>query len=186
MKIHLTRLFILLFCLTAIVNNAYSQLQSLCISGYIDDHAYVDLGLPSGKKWATENLCNKDTGRDEFDAAERLAHHFWSSAYDKGFYRQGWNEPSKEDFEELIEKCTWEWTSYKNTEGVKGTGPNGNYIFFPANFHVNVNTYGYYWSRTHSPRFGIEFYAMMFYNNGGKPYLTLQKGDKKFNVRPVF
>lgn len=184
MKIHLTRLLFLL-CLTAIANDAYSQLQSLCITGYEDGHAYVDLGLPSKKKWATENLSGYD-GNDRFDAADRVAYNYWSSKYETGFYRHGWSEPSREDFEELIEKCTWEWTSYKNKEGMKGTGPNGNYIFFPANFH-DVITRGYYWTKTHSPGFGIEFYVMTFNDYfRNKPGILLEKGDKRFNVRPVF
>ncbi len=184
MKIDLTRLFLLLFCLTAIANIAHSQLQSLCISGYEDGHAYVDLGLPSKTKWATENL-SFENNDDRFDAADRLAH-LWSSKYYKGFYRHEWNEPSKEDFQELIEKCTWEWSTYKGTEGMKGTGPNGNYIFFPANFHDTI-TRGYYWTRTHSPQFGIEFYVITFNEYfRTKPIIILEKGDKRFNVRPVF
>lgn len=178
----LTRWILILFFLTIVHTNAYSQLQSLCISGTKDDHEYVDLGLPSHKEWAIENL-SFEFG-DKFDAGDRLAV-CWTKDPETRF-KNPWKEPSKEDFEELIENCTWEWTTYNGKEGVKGTGPNGNYIFFPANFESANIRVGRYWTRTHSPKFGIEFYAIFFSPLNCVPYLYCDKGDKIMNVRPVF
>ncbi len=40
--------------------------------------------------------------------------------------------PSADEFEELIQKCTSEWTEVNGVAGCKFTGPNGNSIFLPA------------------------------------------------------
>ena len=91
---------------------------------------YVDLGLPSGTIWKTSN--------------ERglLTHNDASSR----FYKQ---MPSKKDFNELMELCTWTWTG----NGYTVQGPNGNSIMLPAagfssceNLYMGGGRVGSYWS----------------------------------------
>ncbi len=70
---------------------------------------FVDLGLPSGTKWKSVNesdLSNYNAALVEFND----------------------NLPTYAQFEELKEKCTWEWKE----SGFKVTGPNGNSIFLPT------------------------------------------------------
>jgi hypothetical protein len=61
-----------------------------------------------------------------------------------------WRLPSSAEIQELIAKCTWQWTA----NGMKVTGPNGNSIFLPAAGHrdgstvSDAGTKGYYWSGT--------------------------------------
>ena len=63
-----------------------------------------------------------------------------------------WRMPIKEEMEELLENCSWEWTVTEN--GVRGalvTGPNGNQIFLPASgdrYYSNFfdSEFGRYWS----------------------------------------
>lgn len=43
-----------------------------------------------------------------------------------------WRMPTKEEFAELKEKCTWEWIVISGIRGYKITGINGNSIFLPA------------------------------------------------------
>ncbi len=43
-----------------------------------------------------------------------------------------WRIPTVEEWEELVEKCKWNWVSYKGVEGYHIEGPNGNSIFLPA------------------------------------------------------
>ncbi len=43
-----------------------------------------------------------------------------------------WRIPTRLEIQELIEKCTWEWSSFNNVSGYKVTGPNGNSIFIPV------------------------------------------------------
>ncbi len=43
-----------------------------------------------------------------------------------------WRMPTKQEIEELIEKCSWSWTSINGVLGYVVTGSNGNSIFLPA------------------------------------------------------
>ena len=43
-----------------------------------------------------------------------------------------WRMPTKQEMEELVEKCTWEWIKLNGVEGARVIGPNGNSIFLPA------------------------------------------------------
>lgn len=43
-----------------------------------------------------------------------------------------WRMPTRVEMQELVDKCTWEWTSFNNSPGYKVIGPNGNSIFLPA------------------------------------------------------
>ena len=45
---------------------------------------------------------------------------------------EGWRMPTPAEIKELVEKCTWEWTTVNNVNGYKVTGKNGNSIFLPA------------------------------------------------------
>lgn len=121
---------------------------------------FVDLGLPSGTKWKSSNEMGNGSGFYTFDEAV--------SAF-------GSQLPTKEQCEELIDKCTWTWQS---NGSYKVTGPNGNSIILPAaggndcdgNLD-NVGTVGYYRSSTpYSENFAwyICFYSddkFMFYDS---------------------
>ena len=92
---------------------------------------YVDLGLPSGTLWKDAN------------EAEMLS-------FDAAFLTYGESLPSKAQFDELVEKCTWTW----NRNGYKVTGSNGNSIFLPAlgfrdcKGDWQVGSHGNYWTST--------------------------------------
>lgn len=96
---------------------------------------YVDLGLPSGTCWRNSNE-GGDNAR---------------YTYNEAVSRFGNKLPTKQQLEELKNKCTWTWTG----SGYKVIGPNGNSIYLPAaggrwcNGGVSgVGAYGYYWSST--------------------------------------
>ena len=63
-----------------------------------------------------------------------------------------WRMPSYDEQKELINKCTWIWTTQNGTNGYKVTGPNGNSIFLPAAGYRYggsldaAGSYGYCWS----------------------------------------
>ena len=58
-----------------------------------------------------------------------------------------WRMPTIDEFQELIDKCTWTWTTQDGVNGYQVDGPNGNAIFLPAGYLV-IGSYraGYYWS----------------------------------------
>ena len=99
---------------------------------------YVDLGLPSGTKWRYTNETPPVFGEMYF-------------TYDEAVSSFGDKLPTKEQFEELKDNCTWEW---QGDYGYKVTGPNGNSIVLYdlgyrncEGFVINVSA-GYYWSYT--------------------------------------
>lgn len=63
-----------------------------------------------------------------------------------------WRMPTKEEWTELIDNCSWEWTTMDGVSGFKVTGKNGNSIFLPAagtmesSWLSGEEVYGYYWS----------------------------------------
>ena len=70
-------------------------------------------------------------------------------------FANGWRMPTKGEFEELMSKCSWEWTSVNDINGCKVTGPNGKSIFLPAagSYFANEKLdsegeLGVYWSST--------------------------------------
>mgnify|MGYP000846988113 CR=1 FL=1 len=64
-----------------------------------------------------------------------------------GTYRM----PTKDEFEELLEKCSWEIATVNGIQGYRATGPSGKSIFFPAILKVVSSTdlwQVHYWSKT--------------------------------------
>ncbi len=63
-----------------------------------------------------------------------------------------WRMPTKENFEELLENCVWEFAEVGGKNGCKVTGKTGNSIFFPfdggqdGNVPTGVDNTGYYWT----------------------------------------
>lgn len=184
----------------------------------------VDLGLPSGVKWATFNIgaTRPEEYGDYYAWGEKEYHYgsgsgqsdspvwkdgYWDYdcgrwiSYESGYslntyrwYRDGyfvkycthpnygengftdgkaildpeddvasvklggdWRTPSWAEMRELMEKCTWEWTTQGGVNGQKVTGPNGNSIFLPAagdRFNKELelfNEEGFYWTASLYP-----------------------------------
>lgn len=104
----------------------------------------VDIGLSI--KWASHNygasFCTEIGTRNTY-ADACLAGANWGD---------GWRLPSSEEWQELYEKCVWEWVSRDGICGRRVTGPNGNSIFFPAtgigfeNMSYEIGAIGIYWT----------------------------------------
>ena len=60
-----------------------------------------------------------DTGNDIVKQA-------WATEADR------WRLPSGDEIQELVDNCTWEWTTRDGIAGYEVTGPSGNSIFLPA------------------------------------------------------
>lgn len=118
-----------------------------------EDSEMVDLGL--SVKWAPYNIGSDEAAKSGYficwgelvpkqyshtynykyydpltDKCIDIADQISDTDYDcaKKLWGNGWRLPSKAEFEELVNECTWEVTS----NGYKVTGPNGNSIFLPA------------------------------------------------------
>lgn len=87
---------------------------------------YIDLGLLSGTLWADTN----EEGEGFYTFGEAVV-------------KYGYSLPTKEQWEELIKECRWEW----NGSGYNVTGHNGNSIILPAAggryFNEDLNYVGF-------------------------------------------
>ena len=63
-----------------------------------------------------------------------------------------WRMPTKEEIRELLDHCTWNWTTQDGVNGCEVKGPNGNSIFLPAAGYRGgsalyyAGSGGYFWS----------------------------------------
>lgn len=119
----------------------------------------IDLGLPSGTKWASWNVgaskpeeyggyyaWGETEEKDYYDwdtythcdGSEETCHHIGDdiagTEYDVAHVKWGgsWRMPTRAQQDELRENCTREWTQQNGVNGSRVTGPNGNSIFLPA------------------------------------------------------
>ena len=187
-------------------------------SGYINGHEYVDLGLPSGLKWATCNVgaSTPEEYGDYFSWGETnggILRHIklmynksiselrksgilesndcLTSTHDTARVNWGgsWRMPTKGEFEELRDKCTWTWTTQGNEFGYKVEGCNGHSIFLPAAGRRAGTSLDYagedgrYWSSTAAGDDG-NAYVLDFYSDSRRVnwYDRCYYG---FSVRPV-
>lgn len=135
----------------------------------------VDLGLPSGVKWASYNIgamkpeeyggyyaWGETEEKEDYSSANYLyegmliKYDIGGTEYDVAHVKWGgkWRMPTKAEIEELIENCNWIWMSYNGVFGQKVTGPNGNSIFLPATGYRSgwdvsaIGLRALYWSST--------------------------------------
>ena len=119
----------------------------------------IDLGLPSGTKWACCNVKATtpegygvyyawgETEKKEIynwttyihcDGSETTCHDLGSdiagTEYDVAHIQWGgsWAMPSQAQLQELANKCSYSWTTKNSIDGAQFTGPNGSSIFLPA------------------------------------------------------
>ena len=180
-------------------------------TGTINGHDWVDLGLPSGLKWATCNVgasqpheygnyyawgetttkssytkdnsrtykvsMNDISGNANYDAARAN----WGST---------WRMPTRAEMKELVNNCTWTWTTQNGVNCYEVTGPNGNSIFLPAagycgngSSRYSVGVGGDYWSSTPYES-GTEIaYSLCF--DGDYRGVDWNSRDYGHRVRPV-
>ena len=120
-------------------------------TGFINGHQWVDLGL--SVKWATCNVgasSPSDYGSYYAWGETRTKSEYTKdncstyginigdisgdSRYDAARANWGgtWRLPTEAEMQELIDKCTWTWTSQGGHNGYRVAGPNGKSIFLPA------------------------------------------------------
>ena len=146
------------------------------IRNYVDEVAeftFVDLGLPSGKLWAIENVKDENGNEAYF-------------TFDDAVNTFGDNLPSREDWNELFNNSSNRWNEER--KGYDVTGPNGNSIFLPAaGYRSGVNVYnvrssGYYLSSSVYNEYNA--YIVFFYSGNLYPQ-NLDYRCLGFSVRLV-
>lgn len=184
--------------------------QMIKLTGHINGHEYVDLGLPSGLKWAT---CNVGASSPEGYGN----HYAWgetatkseynnsnSTTYKKSFgdisgnsyydvaranWGNTWRLPTSAELQELVSKCTWKWVPRGTSNGYEVTGPNGRSIFLPASGYRTGSSlnyageYGSYWSSSPYESSAERSYRLYFISGGH--YVGWDHRGNGFSVRPV-
>ena len=179
-------------------------------SNKINGYEYVDLGLPSGLKWAT---CNVGASSPE----EYGDYYAWGEIETKSEYTNdnsktygksmsdisrnamcdvacakwggSWRLPTKKELEELESKCKWKWTTINGKKGYKVTGPNGNSIFLPAagfrdgSWFFGTGNTSYYCSSTPDESYDGYSYYLNFNSSVHDVYSNHR--DRGRSVRPV-
>ena len=123
---------------------------------HMDTCEYIDLGLPSGILWASENAFVPATSLEEYESGRYFPTLF---EFDEAVRLFGDALSRPEEFQELCDVCDWTWIEKKAGDRVKAgykvTGPNGKSVFFPAEgfmlkgdwFECGPDAWdGYYWS----------------------------------------
>ncbi len=172
----------------------------------LNGHEYVDLGLPSGNLWATMNIgasspedygCYFAFGETKTKSSYTEGNYsYYSSANilapqnDAAHVNWGgiWRMPTRAEFSELTERCTWTWSSKGGHDGYFVTGSNGNSIFFPhAGYYdgSSVKDYFRYWSSTYSDTYSGYIYGYYLCKFSDGPNTDDSRGAYGLPIRPI-
>ena len=187
-------------------SDAVGALNKARLAGTPKSHEWVDLGL--SVKWATCNvgaskpgdygkyyawgeIVSMEVGNESFGRS--TSDISGNSTYDAATANWGgdWRLPTKAECQELLDNCTWEWTTQNGHNGYKVTGPNGNSIFLPAAGWRNGlgEGYGYVGSDVHfwsSTPFEINpYYAYGLYFSEDGHSVDWYYRSYGLSVRPV-
>lgn len=225
--------------------NEQNETPSSAVTGTLQGHDYVDLGLPKGTLWATCNVGapfpgdygdyfawgeTKPKSSYTWEAYKYGSYVIVSGGYtriitkycnnsengENGFtddktvldaeddaaifnWGDGWRMPTKDEFKELCNYCSSDWTIQDGKNGRLFTGPNGNTLFLPAAGRIvatgSVGAIrdeallmfegedGYYWSSSLYDYDAEYAYRLRLYSDGN----GLSKGFRSYamSVRPV-
>ncbi len=126
---------------------------------YGDYFAWGETSTKSTYNWSTYKYCNGSydsltkyctssssrtvDNKTVLEASDDAARVHWGGV---------WRMPTKAEQQELLNECTWSWTTLNGVEGYRIKGKNANSIFLPAAGERNdtslndAGSYGDYWS----------------------------------------
>ena len=167
--------------------------------GYGSYFAWGETRSKNEYTWANLKYCNDTTGdsfskynknqggyidsRTVLELSDDAARANWGGS---------WRMPTISEFQELIDKCTWTWTTMNGKNGYKvESKSNGNSIFLPAAGYrddtdlINAGSYGNYWSSSLSESYS-SYGALYLYVYSGDHYTNYHLRSFGLSVRPVF
>ena len=169
----------------------------------------VDLGLPSGLKWAACNIgaanpweygnyyswgevftkeSYKRSNSETYDL--KIGDISGSAQYDAATARLGaaWRMPTAVEFKELVDNCKWTWITYNGVDGYEVRGKNNNSIFLPAAGYCDDSMVagdregGCYFSSTPHSSAGSAYYLQI---NMNERIIDWYERCIGFSIRPV-
>lgn len=179
--------------------------------GEVNGYEYVDLGLPSGLKWAVCNVGADYPGKfgDNFAWGEinPKDEYTWENynmmgvepedisgnpQYDAARANWGgeWRMPTTDEIRELMDHCTWKRAEMNGIWGMSITGPNGKILFLPSNIFVDGADSGMYWSSVPASDANDFSWGVLFYESGIEPYdayvrIVPRYSCEGYPIRPV-
>ena len=164
---------------------------------YGDYYAWGETEEKSDYSWSTYKFCNGSyasitkyctsstygtvDNKTTLEPTDDVATVKWGGA---------WRMPTTDEQQELINKCTWTWTTLNGVNGWRVTGPNGNSIFLPAagyRYGTGVSqqgSHGDYWSsslNSSSSDYAYNLYFGSYYYDWASNY----RRSEGHTVRPV-
>lgn len=132
-------------------------------------------------KYCTYGEYGTVDNKTELEPEDDAAHVNWGPS---------WRMPTSEQFAELYDECSRQWTQKNGVNGDLFIGPNGKTLFFPAagdhwgDSHNGEGACGYYWSRTLYTSYPYAVYDLYFDSEScdGGDYSYRYRG---FTVRAV-
>ncbi len=103
-----------------------------------------------------------------------------------------WRIPTAAQQKELLDNCTWEWTTLNKVNGCKVTGPNGNSIFLPAlgiaaiegpGNIMGLGVQGGYNSSSIYEGHADEIYMLLVFE---EPFMYTNSRCYGYGIRPVY
>jgi len=98
-------------------------------------------------------------GKTELDPEDDAAYVNWGPE---------WRMPTVDQQQELVDNCTWTWTTQNGVKGGLVVGPNGNFLFLPAarcytGGSLWNSVAGDYWSRTLASDYSCSAHELVVY-----------------------
>ena len=187
--------------------------------GDSNDHSYVDLGLSvkwatcnvgatSPEEYGNYYAWGETTTKTDYSSSTSATYGLsYSSLRFQGYIDNNgnltaqhdaatanwggdWRMPTKAEQQELLNNCTWTWTTQNGVNGYKVSSKvNSNYIFLPAagsrdgSSLSNAGSLGYYWSSTPHESSSYYAYYLRFNSSGQSVSFSLRYHGQ--SVRPV-
>ena len=178
----------------------------------INGYEYVDLGLPSGLKWATCNLgadmpyeigyylaWGEHKAKETYSAGNSITYGqslgdiSGDIEYDAAtfLWEATWRIPTEAEARELKDNCTFEWTTMNNVQGAMVTGPNGNQIFLPSGGFATegnvdfADSEGAYWTSSPDYTDPVYYSAFLYFYNTNFANVGWMSRYAGMLVRPV-
>ena len=156
---------------------------------YGDYYAWGETEPKTNYSWATYKWVTKDnlTKYNDTDGKTTLDPEDDAAIANLG---SPWRMPTKKEYDELVDNCTWTWTTQDGVNGCEvKSKKNGNSIFLPAagsrtgSELYDAGSKGFYWS---SPLYtGSSNYACVLGFDSGSPDWFGGHRECGFPVRPV-
>ena len=124
------------------------------------NYKYYDGRFDTLTKYCTNSSYGTVDNKTVLDPEDDVAHVKWGG---------DWRMPTWTEQYELLDKCTWTWTSCNGVNGYIVTGPNGNSIFLADNNYWSNSLYVSNSVRAYSLFFNksdLDLYIYVRYTNG--------------------